>query len=108
MSAVAWDPGDLEAFLAERTRLPQASAKPRPVLMPAGLDGIIPWLVEFARGAQPDGDRSRQSYHLVRWALEKGCRLEQVHALAGVHAPSIAKYGNRLAAEIDRLLGKLS
>ena len=55
----------------------------------------------------PDLDRSRQSWGLVARACEYGLGDAWVLALAFRHAPTIEKYGERLVAEVYRMLAKL-
>jgi hypothetical protein len=55
----------------------------------------------------PNGDRSRQLWHLVLTAIEAGLDPPTVHAVAIRHQPSIDKYGERLGSEVDRILTKI-
>ncbi len=57
--------------------------------------------------AMPEGDRSRQTYALVAACVEAGIPDDEIHRLAAEHKPSVEKYGERLEAEVDRLLDKV-
>jgi hypothetical protein len=59
--------------------------------------------------AQPvDGNRSVQCFRTVAALVWLGVDDPTIHRLLANHAPSVAKYGDRLGAEVDRILEKLS
>jgi hypothetical protein len=66
---------------------------------------VSPYLLRLLAEA-PNGDRSRQTWHLVAVAAEAGLDVDAIHALAVRHRPSVEKYGERLGAEVDRILAK--
>ena len=51
-------------------------------------------------------DRSERTFALVRRLQEAGVEAEAIRGLLRRHAPSTDKYGARLEAEVDRILGK--
>jgi hypothetical protein len=55
----------------------------------------------------PDPDRSGQSWRLVARAVEYGLGDAEVLALAARQTPSVQEYGDRLMAEVYRILAKL-
>lgn len=57
--------------------------------------------------AAPVADRSAALWHLVAAALADGLDDVAVHELATAYPPAVTKYGERLAAEVDRCLAKL-
>jgi len=59
------------------------------------------------QAAEAPGRRGRQTWQLVCAAIEWGLADQQVIDLAGAHAPSVEKYGGRLAAEVGRIIGKV-
>jgi hypothetical protein len=54
-----------------------------------------------------DNDRSLQCWRLVRALNACGLDPEEIHKLMPRHTPSVSKYGERLAGEVDRILAKL-
>jgi hypothetical protein len=54
-----------------------------------------------------DADRSLQCWNLVRALVSAGCTDDEIHTAMPRHQPSVAKYGDRLALEVERVLGKL-
>jgi hypothetical protein len=95
-------PGWLVGLLAEPPRPKRATGAIVVGIVP---DNLPRHLAERA-GEEPSGDRSRQTYRLVCAAVEWGLDDGQVLALAIAHRPTVAKYGTRAAAEVDRILAR--
>ncbi len=88
---------------------PRPGPRQRPALVgPAAGDHESHWPTHLTRLRDSDvgGDRSGQTHELVAAAVEWGLTDEQVQTLAAEHMPSVTKYGERLEAEVLRLLGK--
>lgn len=82
---------------ASAPRSSSASA-PRSSSVPAELLRLI-------RDGAPDGQRSEQFHHAVRWCADCGLPADRIVALLEQHPEGIgAKYAGRLAAEVDRCL----
>jgi hypothetical protein len=67
----------------------------------------LPRHLERQAAEAPAGDRSRQTYRLVAAAAEWGLDDAAILELAGAHAPSVEKYGDRLADQVDAIIGKV-
>jgi hypothetical protein len=76
-----------------------------PVIVGTVPDRLPRHLADRVREA-PNGDRSAQTYRLVLAAVEWGLDDGDVVALALAHEPTKAKYGNRVKAEVERILGR--
>jgi hypothetical protein len=99
-----WCPDTLEALLPNPTTARRPPGRPGGTYMsiPDQLPRYLAQLVD----QPPNGDRSRQLWHLVCIAVESGLDAGSVHDLAVRHRPSVEKYGERLAGEVDRILAK--
>jgi hypothetical protein len=80
---------------------------PTPKALPAGQLARARGRRVAAALAAPVADRSAALWRLVAAALADGLDAAAVHALAASYPPAAAKYGGRLAAEVDRCLAKL-
>ena len=67
----------------------------------------LPAFIRRVLDEAPGDDRSTQAHALVSSLVELGFRDEQVRAVLVEHDPSAEKYGDRLEAEVARLLGKV-
>jgi hypothetical protein len=67
----------------------------------------LPRHLEQQAAEAPAGDRSRQSYRLICAAVEWGLDDAAILSLASAHAPSQEKYGDRLADQVDVIIGKV-
>lgn len=66
--------------------------------------GRPPWVQALA-DEQPDGDRSKRCYTVVRGVAELGQYTDdQIHTLLDQYEPGVDKYATRWHAEIDRIL----
>lgn len=80
--------------------------EPRPA-EPASWDGgELPAAVQRALAA-PVTDRSAALYRLVGACVHVGLDHATVHQLAATYQPALEKYGDRLAAEVERCLRKI-
>ena len=68
--------------------------------------GELPAAVQRAL-ADPAADRSRALYRLVGACARAGLDDGATHQLAASYQPALEKYGDRLAAEVDRCLRKI-
>jgi hypothetical protein len=86
---------------------PRRAARPGGACVGGGVPAGLPRHLQAQAAEAPAGDRSRQTYRLVCAAAEWGLDDTAIISLAGAHAPSIEKYGDRLPAEVDRILGRV-
>lgn len=62
-------------------------------------------LLRLVRDGAPEGQRSEQFHHAVRWAADCGLAADRIVALLEQYPEGIgAKYAGRLAAEVERSL----
>jgi len=81
-------------------------SQPRPAQSCAWGGGELPAAVQRAL-ADPATDRSRALYRLVGACVCAGLDDGAIHHLAAGYQPALEKYGNRLAAEVERCLRKI-
>jgi hypothetical protein len=97
-ASISW--AEVRALLAP----PAASARrTRPVSI--SRTGLPARVAAVLSGDYPD--RSRGLWHLCLAAVRDGLDDAAVHELAAGYLPALEKYGDRLAAEVDRCLAKL-
>ena len=62
-------------------------------------------LLRLIRDGAPEGQRSEQFHHAVRWAADCGLQADRIVALLEQYPEGVgAKYAGRLAAEVERSL----
>lgn len=90
---------------------PQREREGRPTppvesAQPGADSGRLPaGLLRLVRDGAPEGERSEQFHHAVRWAADCGMPAARIVALLEQHPEGIgAKYADRLAAEVERSL----
>jgi Bifunctional DNA primase/polymerase, N-terminal len=99
-------PAPAPGWLVELLRQSPGAAPPAVVTVGAVPDRLPRHLADRVREA-PAGDRSAQTYRLVAAAVEWGLDDPEILALALAHAPTVAKYRGRAAAEASRILGAI-
>lgn len=112
--AVVFHPGTGAVFSVAELDEELPEAPPRPAGDAADVDPepveddqLDPELVEVVAEPVARGmDRSERTYHLVNLCRRLGLTQGQALELAGRHAPSVDKYGARLAAEVARCWAK--
>lgn len=97
-----WDPVELAALLDVDLELAGSVAVgPVAAQAPAPIEGEWPRRVVEQFG-KPVTDRSAAAHALVGACKSAGLTLGQAHTVTAQHAPSVEKYGDRLAGEVER------
>mgnify|MGYP001171439934 CR=1 FL=1 len=93
------------AAASTASRPPSTASRP-PSAAPSRPPSALPDdLLRLVRDGAPEGQRSEQFHHAVRWAADCGLAAHRIVALLEQYPEGIgAKYAGRLAAEVERSL----
>lgn len=105
-----YGPQEPPSWLLERLEPPAPATAPSSRARGEYVDRAVPSRLprHLAQLANRDpARRGRGAWHLIASAIEWGLPDGEIHALAQAHQATAEKYGERLAAEVDRIIGKL-
>jgi len=104
-AGVAWEPDTLAALLDVDTQTPAVPESVDPATLPPAVRDALA-APALADGTPVTADRSRAHNRLVHACRDAGLSLGETGAVCAGYEPSVAKYGDRLAAEVSRSWGK--